>query len=253
MHAMRLSAAVLALAGCGTHHDSDPNSDPDGGSSDPNCHFDCFGAIECSDGKAIAWAHAPVRCSEWTGQCPHVAVTCEGGCALVFRNNAIVDYEWQNPDRLRALCAETPTAEVGDLCNEGSCVPIRAATAGDGTATLSYLACHPATHTCAVADPPMIDRYLSGCPRAAVNLDRALREGVVFAAPDQTFELQWCLVARNDTGAVRHGLTLSCIGDWDCPAGSTCDTFLDSTFGTYPRVAVCRPGPRGASLFDRLR
>src|SRR5262245_19647565 len=93
MEPMRLACVAVGLVGCATHA-----RDPSGGSgtdasNDPNCHWDCFGAIECRGGKATAWAHAPVPCSEWTGQCPHVDVTCAAGCALEFHNDEVVDYE----------------------------------------------------------------------------------------------------------------------------------------------------------------
>ena len=247
---------ALALVGCNTRLpvdpdgglDADPDADPN---ADPNCHFDCFGALECRDGKAIAWAHTPVPCWAWTGRCPRTEVTCAGGCALEFYDDRVVEYGRQTLDGLRALCAETPLAAVGDRCDESGCVPVRAATAEDGTARLTYLACELATRTCTVTGAPVIDRYLEGCPLAAASLGRNLQEGVVSVTPRPTFDLQWCLVARNDAGDVRHGLTLSCIGDWDCPASSTCDTFRDTDFGDLP-VALCRPGPRGTKLFDRL-
>lgn len=98
----------------------------------------------------------------------------------------------------------------------------------------------------------MIAGYLDPCPRAAVHVNANLRDDVVDASPDQTFDLPWCLVAHGAAGAVRHGLTLTCLGDWDCPSGSTCDVFPDP-LGPTPPGAVCRPGARGAALFERLR
>jgi hypothetical protein len=249
---MRLSIVALALVGCSAVHGSDPDDDPsEDPSKDPNCHWDCFGATECRDGKAIAWANTAVPCSRWTGECPRVEVTCAGGCALELRN----DYArspLQTAEELRVLCAETPVVEVGARCTAVGCLPIRATTADDDTATLSYLACEPATGTCAIADPPMIDGYLTGCPQDTVYLALAQAEGITLASRSPFFDLQWCLVARSDTGAIRHGLTTSCYGDWDCPAGSTCDTFFDPVDDVASHIPVCRPGPRDASLFDRL-
>jgi hypothetical protein len=54
-----------------------------------------------------------------------------------------------------------------------------------------------------------------------------------------------CLLAWDDaTQSVASGITRSCMGDWECPAGALCDdqiTALDLS-GT---LALCKPGPRG--------
>lgn len=73
-----LSVALITLSGC-----VDEESVEDSPDAYDDCHFDCFGYVECVDGVVTVWSHTPVPCEYWEGECPHaVEYECLDGCGV---------------------------------------------------------------------------------------------------------------------------------------------------------------------------
>lgn len=161
---------------------------------------------------------------------------------------------WDLAGSPEALCAETPEAKVGDACDPGerqlttfvlpskSCLPTRARLAADGTVLgQSYLQC--VSGTCQAASAPVVTRYLEACDSALVAQYAMMNvNGVVAEAPAVNREA--CLLAWDGT-ETRSGVTMTCVGDWQCPEGSLCDDQMTMLKPATSPVAVCKPGPRG--------
>jgi hypothetical protein len=206
------------------------------------CHYDCFGALECRSGMVRYSPPTAVPCAHWTGECPHTDMTCREGCAqgdfsVPFLRLRSFDLR----DRLAALCSETPAARPGDACEPLLCRPTRAAALADGSVTQSYLRCG-ANSQCETDEPPVIERYLEPCTPTAAQYGRPGESGYVSDGYES-----YCLIHHDaEAGCVRQGRTILCLGDWDCPQGSTCDAGLRRLdLPTALGTPVCRPGPRG--------
>ena len=192
------------------------------------------------------------------------AATCTTGCALeVESDRGLYDQLstslpasdlYALVTRPEALCAETPDAQPGDACssyalapNSQPCVPTRAQLGSDGTVTgQAYLACAP-TGTCVTAPAPTIAGYLTACAGSGATAGSA---GVDVFGSDHA-----CLVAPGSDGTVASGLTIRCVGDWECPQGSLCDDQIAVRATTEPlqsTTAVCKPGPRSVLTASML-
>jgi len=68
----------------------------DGGGADEwdDCHYDCFGHLKCVDGVVTKYAHLPVPCEYWDGQCPvEETYVCEAGCEVGFIDDPSADVQ----------------------------------------------------------------------------------------------------------------------------------------------------------------
>ena len=139
---------------------------------------------------------------------------------------------WLDP---ATLCAETPAAMIGDGCGGGGCLPTRAVAQSDGSVTQTYLTCDFATITCIEVPPPVIEGWLEPC------------DGVTEPpSPDFAGASGFCLVQHvSATSCLLTGRTVECRGDWECPAGASCD---DSIPGGPGYGGLCRPGARGTPI-----
>jgi hypothetical protein len=246
MRSLDLLAALLlaplllvALAAC---NGSSPKITLDGSVDGfgPDCKFECVGELQCRDGFAYARTNAPVPCVEWVGSCPGTTAQCSGGCDLVFSAHRTDDWSGQ----LAALCRDTQVAKVGDSC-ANQCLPTRAVADAQGNVTQQYLACTGGT--CAAAAAPSVGNYLGACGAMAVQFGAPGVTGVVSDGTNA------CLLAWDTAaGKTRQGSTIFCIGDWECPSGSSCDDSLPFVDDVGVIGAVCRPGARGAALLARL-
>ena len=264
---MKRAGLVMMIAACGSG-----GATPDAG-GDPNCLMDCMtiGEVASCEGDmastvielgggstSLTLCHAPGFGN---------GVTCQS-CARDAHLETTADEVGDYIDHPEVLCAETPEAAVGDFCHapvytretsypyvtvsgDVPCLPTRARLNPDGTvAGQDYLACDPSDNRCVAAAAPTITGYFETCaPAVLAQYGTSGAVGVVHLgaasgalggpAPEA------CLIAWDATAqAPTSGMTIECIGDWDCPAGSLCDDEIPKLSAPYP-IAVCKPGPRG--------
>lgn len=251
MRAVAVVCVVLSLSACRPESRGRADAADHGG--DDYCEdYHCYGEVSCRDDKAHVTGNEAIPCHEWDGSCPSRTVTCAEGCDLPMSAENDFDDGWW--DRVEILCAETPAAQVGDPC-ANDCLPTRAVADATGAVTQTYLSCDFASRTCAAAEPPLIESYLAPCPETAAAHAGPGVSGISSAAPDTGPGADaLCLVAWDETAqAMRHGMTVGCIGDWQCPEGASCDASL-ATLPADDRSPgpVCRPGARGAPLVEHL-
>jgi hypothetical protein len=190
----------------------------------------------CSGNLVIDWAGGDEFVC--TGTCAYTSVTCRDGCDLEWRTEYLGEAA-----PLAMFCRETPTAMPGDPCSPLGCRPTRAREQPDGSAVQDYLTCDNTTRQCVPGKPPVVTDYLAPCD------DWAIEHG----GPDRSGVANHCLIAWDpDAELSRHGRTIGCIGDWECPQGSSCDDRLENLQFGWTHPPVCRPGPRGAPLVDHL-
>ena len=215
----------------------DVNDDGEAESYDPNCHYDCFGFSECHDGIVTTWAHTPVPCAYWTGECPHyTGYTCERGCRIDVDH--IYD-PWIDP---REMCEEWRPKEVGDPCDDPTdCEPQVAAVDESGNVINVYLDCDLETGTCVARDPPIVEDYLAQCGIAAPFGDSDGWE-YGFVRTDACSG-GVCLICERET-CVLQGCSIRCDSDDDCPMGSVCwtDAYDWTPSGPGSDRTVCKPG-----------
>ena len=175
-------------------------------------------------------------------------VTCPGGgCYLQVQTTQPFNHDGEAILDPAALCTKTPVAQAGDACDAAQhpCLPTRVQLAADGTvAGQDYLACD--NGTCVAAPPPVVASYLQAC--AAEILARETAQSAAHADVDtvDNFNGGWCLVAWDDAAQrAATGVTIACMGDWDCPAQSLCDDRIPLVGATADRPGVCKPGPKG--------
>jgi hypothetical protein len=202
------------------------STDPDAGS---DCHWDCFGYLSCANGIVTEWAHTPVPCERWTGECPRTGetYTCARGCRT---DGASVPTS--GSDSLAVACEEGRPKKAGDPCTtEDDCLPTPAIPDGMGHLVNTYLTCDGTT--CVTRPPPDVPDYLGACGEGLFGAVPPGYHGIL-AAPACSGGL--CLYyRRHDVTCVDQGCTLRCAGDQDCPQGSACVEF-DAVSG------ACKPG-----------
>jgi hypothetical protein len=232
-------SVVVAACGSGADAPTDAIADADV-DSDPYCHYDCFGSLSCVGNEVRYQIHAPVPCTEWTGECPTTVYTCSQGCDVSFESFPTV--LWSD-GQLSAFCAEAVTVSAGAPCSDPlECLPTRGVDSG-GTVVQDYLACDFTMASCTTVPPPDVTSFLMSCAAAAATVPEG-ESRALYTSDTGT----WCLVAWDAIAmAQRHGQTVACVGDWSCPEGATCD---DSIAGSPD--GLCRPGPRGSPLVDHL-
>ncbi len=241
---MKMIAATLALGACSIYGGT-PSGTPDAGYTPPSCHYFTYDQMQCAGGAPEGASYVvedggSAHCFGGQTQVSHA--TCAQGCIVeTVVTGALHTLPIDQPG---LLCAERPSAQVGDACSE-VCWPTRAELAADGTVTgQNYLACDPTTDTCVAAPAPVIPGYLG--PSCDPNYTSQVTSGVGYIAGTQYEEVYSyppCLIVWS--GGVQYtGGTVACLGDWDCPAGSLCDDQLDLLQGDQP-FAVCKPGPKG--------
>ena len=247
---MKYAWIVIAFAACSGGPGGGAVPDAGGGPGVPDARPggpqpDCVGpyaVLQCQGGTVMTRLFYD-RSTSATLACPlkdqSYQASCTGGCAIegAIAPTSGIDY-LVVPDP-QALCAQTPSKQVGDACDaEHPCVPTRVTLAADGTvAGQTYLTC---SGTCVATAAPSFPWYLTAC-----DADTLATYGVSgangYAASDHQAA---CLIAWDDAKqAAASGQSYPCIGDWDCPAGSLCDDKL-AQLGAVP-VAVCKPGPKG--------
>lgn len=167
-----------------------------------------------------------------------VQASCANGCSVSGSETFLTSYA-MTPI---SLCAETPDVQIGDSCTT-SCVPTRAALAGDGTVlSEAYLACDSGSHRCVAQNAPVLPNYLHACDPSIVAQHNGQSVNGVDGSPNAW--MSSCLLAWDSAAqAMTSGVTHVCIGDWECPEGSLCDDQITSLVGGP--LAVCKPGPRG--------
>lgn len=226
---MRISICLVVLTACGGGDGGDAG-EADGGARDGggprfdggdatgldardvgDCHWDCFFARACLDGRVIQTVHAPVDCDRWTGSCPtFVAGECSEGCSDRPPHSG---YGWPpgSSDRTwTAWCEEGELARVGDACtSEEECEP----PAPDVDGGADHLGC--VAGACAPAAAPVLpsDVY------APCTIDvEAVATPARQVVEDTGCESGWCELQRDTlAGCVRHACAAPCEGDWDCP------------------------------------
>ena len=216
---------------------------------DPDCHWDCFGHNECHDGVVTTWAHVPVPCEYYDGECPHeVSYTCERGC----RTDTDTVYEPYYLDP-KEMCEEGRPKHAGDPCAVAAdCEPQVAEVDGQGHVTNVYLRCDEATGTCVAREPPVVEDWLAPCGIAApLGSSEGYEYGFVTT---DACSGGVCLINEEET-CVRQGCTIRCDTDDDCPPGSTCQRdYPDWTeslgaWTTSTWADVCKPGqPNNTSV-----
>lgn len=201
--------------------------------------------MECRNGQAIVWEHAPIPCEYWEGECPwHVELTCQDGCGI----EAIYD-PWVDP---RQVCAESQPGGIGDACtSDADCrAPLTEERAGD-VVRVYYVGCDEAVGRCVEVAPPVLPGYLGPC-----DLEPGHNRIGFAEAPACPGGL--CLVAWDvENGCEQQGCTAACEVDQQCPEGSRCvhgkrdwTPGSDWTPGTPGGTAVCRKGPLDKVLTD---
>ena len=226
-------AVILAIlcSGCGSPEGL--SLPEDAGIDADTCGIvDCWDELYCRDGVVTRIYETDRACEDYGGVCPVTETSCQLGCDLDG-----VGYFEDPETELEPvrLCAETPAAIAGDTCNDATlCLPTRAAVQPDGTVTQTYLTCDAGT--CVETAPPVIEGWLEPC------------DGVTEPpSPDFVGLDELCLIQHvSATSCLQTGRTVNCRGDWECPAGATCDDAIPGTpaYGG----AFCRPGPRGAPI-----
>jgi hypothetical protein len=245
------TSLVIAIAACGDGDGDSPDAPPDAREYEPSCHL-AREHVRCEGGVArsmIEWEGGGSSSSLCRKPPESHTAECATGCAI----DGAVRLDYGAPEFLgdifadpSSLCAGAPEAKAGDACGPTApCLPTRAQLRDDGTVTgQAYLTCGGGL--CAPADAPVVERYLQPCD--AEILATYGGPGVVGVAGDPQRDRAACLLAWDDQAqALTSGVTVTCIGDWQCPAASLCDHRL--TFLSTRRVAVfgvCKPGPRGA-------
>ncbi len=271
--AMKRAALVMAIAACGG-----AGATPDAG-GDPNDLMDCMvvntvASCEGTDASttidfgggstSLTLCHAaPVEAGAMCGQCAVNAYVDEN----ITDQTAHVEVA-DFVDHPEVLCAETPEAKVGDACappvfsrtssfpyetvsGDLPCLPTRAHVNADGTvAGQDYLVCDGGAGRCVASLAPTIEGYLEKCaPATLAKYGATGAVGVVDLGAGNgslgSTAPEACLIAWDSTTqAPASGMTIECIGDWECPAGALCDDQVPALDAPHP-IAVCKPGPRG--------
>jgi hypothetical protein len=241
---VRVVVALALLAGCNGGGVTLVDAAADG--FPPGCQYECSALLQCRAGVAYQRTHAPIACELWEGSCPGNARGCSTSCDVAFTASP-AGAEGDNwADLLHVFCAETPVAQVGDSC-ANRCLPTRAVAAANGTATQQYLACDSSLGTCVAADPPTIADYLGACTPMGEAWKTPGATGFADAGSHA------CLVAYSpQTQTSKLAATIYCVGDWECPQGSSCDDGLLNLERPDIVHGVCRPGARGEPLITHL-
>ena len=263
----RMRACVwLLVIGCGggwsapdaSVPDARPSPNPNPSGSDNGWCQVIDARVSCEAGavavklRRFGFGTDPSKFCEVTGT---TTASCAAGCAVtntVAQRGAIPHYAMaQYAHAPAALCTETPEAKVGDTCSAQEpirgCIPTRAKLAADGTVIgHDYLTCDGNSKLCVAASPAPF--AAAACDAATLaQYGTANANGVVALDPLDT--TSWtarraCLLAWNTaTQTIASSTSISCIGDWQCPAGALCDDQI-AMIGTA-KIAVCKPGPRG--------
>jgi hypothetical protein len=203
------------------------------GADDPNCHYDCFGGIGCSDGVVSSQYAAPVPCGSWTGRCPSQLVgTCQRGCAS----------EWSSATGCPlTICRENQPKQPGDPCAaEADCHPNEAVPTSGG-ASRTYLRCDVELGICVNADAPELEDWLGPCDPTLVS---QLNAGSHGAISDPSCSGGLCVFSvPRDQDCVQQGCSRPCALDEECPQGAVCQTPDYCQRAAEPR-GYCKPGAR---------
>jgi hypothetical protein len=279
-HRLILSAISAAIASCGGDAaqpevaDGSGDRPYDGSVHDvmdsaqdqpfnPSCHYDCFGAVTCKDGIVTVWAHAPVPCEFWTGECPHQqAGTCQRGCSTARLSS-------YNPFQTCPLtiCKEASPKLPGDGCEaDQDCRPTRAETEdeirqrdggleslpGDGGVRQTYLRCDPTKKECVEAPEVVVPDWMKACDPALLA---AQDPGAYGPVVDPSCAGGVCVIsAIHDDKCRPQGCSRWCSGDDECPQGAVCQQVVVGVCAEGADAgqrAYCKPGSRndlGAGL-----
>jgi hypothetical protein len=221
--------------------DAGPDAEPE---PDGQCFWNCSDYAECVNGVVTVYPFAEIPCDSWNGTCPVSAqYTCDAGCA--FEPTYIPGGHFANNPQ--ALCSEAVPASEGQQCTwDEDCQPTFATVESDGTVTQTYLAC--GGFACEDTGPPEFpfgpEWLVDECPWYASYQGSGYRG----ALDVDNGGYPPCLVVDDPTtGCFETRQTLHCAGDWQCPAGATCEAFVDAP-GVLESGGVCRPGARGTPI-----
>lgn len=243
----QVAACELYIAPTPAEPDAAPACDPARfAACAENCEYSCDRQATCVDGRVPLWQLEPTPCWEWTDSCAPVGYqTCAAGCDV---EGAV----WEVPGAVVAearLCAESPTARVGDACPNGrwDCRPTRLEPQPDGSLRQIYLDCE--NRVCAEQPPPDRPTFLAACDKVdPAEVAPWIGSGATGVITNISTP---CLLV--DDGTCLHvGRTYGCDGDWDCPQGASCErlSWLDGEVA--PTGGVCRPGLRGTPIAVEL-
>jgi hypothetical protein len=266
----RMRALVLlVLVGCGGSGSSAPDAastpdapDPNPTGSDPQWCQNVDVRARCSGGTAMINARVHGSGGDPGKFCDYgvvMSATCAAGCATtgdVGQRQLLPGFDlFRLAKHAAALCNETPEAKAGDPCSRAflsphGCAPTRAKLATDGSVIgHDYLACSDTTKQCIASPGPTISGYLAACDAAtlaqhgAANVNGVVAVDVTMASNPMR---RACLLAWDSAAqAISSGRSISCIGDWECPAGSLCDDQIAVLGVAAQKIAACKPGPRG--------
>jgi hypothetical protein len=208
-----------------------------GAGGDPNCHYDCFGEVQCLDGVVTQLLNTPVPCTYWRGACPSQVVgTCQGGCALARIADPLVCP--------LTICRENYPKQPGDACvAEADCHPTVAVPV-DGGVSQTYLRCDAGRGICVAADAPALDDWLGRCDPKLMNQREA---GSFGAVSDPTCSGGLCaFYAAWGQGCVQQGCSRLCATDEDCPQGAVCQDAASCPVSDGSPHGYCKPGARNS-------
>jgi hypothetical protein len=228
---------VAPAAACGSDPFFDPGPlFPEQGIDAGLCFLDCFAGASCVGGvlhAAPAGPNATFPCNEPPPfECPVVTRTCELGCVL---DGAFVggDSRVDNTSVYDWLCRTAPTAVAGQACTtDADCRPTFAAPAGELGVEMVYLGCG-AENVCVEVAAPELAGWGAPCDADGNNTD----VDVLWGENTVAGGLPACLEGASCTFA-----TITCVGDWECPAGARCDRAVGRLDGGPSAFGVCRPG-----------
>jgi hypothetical protein len=240
---------------------SDPPGDPDAatdaraidadpliGDDGPNlCFLDCFPVAYCNAGElraATGPTGATYPCDQPPPfQCPVEITACPAGCLaeqLVLSGNGTVS----DPAVFHWLCRSGAPAVAGQACDtDADCTPTFAipSTEDPRLVVQDYLRCGSGG-TCEAAAAPVIAGYGAPCTVASSG-----GFGVFWGENTAAGGLPACLAGDGCSSA-----TITCDGDWQCPAGSRCDHAIPRADATPSTTGVCRPGSASPLRGDDL-
>ena len=182
----------------------------------PECHVDCFGYIECHDGKVTQGEHNPKPCGSSCASA--IVYTCKKGC----RRDGKRSEDWLRPE---TTCEEEREKKEGDPCEtEDDCLPIQVIHDKENNiVTNNYLQCDTAQGICVSAPAPVIEDYLQDCQLR--NMSEVFPIGWSGHTKSGACRHQYCLLSSDPkTGCISQGCTKLCKSAHECPQGSLCDT-----------------------------
>jgi len=209
---------------------SDVNADvdapTDAGDCVPNCHWDCFGGVSCSQGKVWKVGYGAVPCCNYDDPWPFDGPECSAGelfscpgeeCQTSptdTRYEGCFEYSFTENNDLNLLSHFFPAfceegfKNTGTTCeNDDDCRP---------SADANKLRCNFNTNLCEIMDRPNPTVGYGG--NCGLSEDTIVNKEII---KGETCE--WCHVYEStDPACLKQACTMTCKFDEDCPEGSVC-------------------------------